>query len=172
MLVQPDYPSKSKTSGGIDLDIRPAAPKDRAKILKFLEATDALDLRFRFLSAVKASDALAAMLSDVNHRSTEDLIAFDQQDGSITATAMIAQGSAPDRAEIAILVRSDLKGHGIGWEMLNQACEYARDRGYRHLDCIESSSNQRTISLEREQGFTSRLHPGETELMVLTKDLT
>lgn len=171
MLVQTDYPSKSKTSGGIELDIRPATPKDRAKILKFLEATDAPDLRFRFLSAVKASYSLAAMLSDVDHHSTEDLVAFTQQDGSVVATAMIARGSAPDRAEIAILVRSDLKGQGIGWEMLNQACEYARDQGYRHLDCIESSSNQRAISLEREQGFTSSLHPGDAELMVLTKEL-
>ncbi len=171
MSVATDYRSETTTSGGIALEIRSASPADRPKILSFLQATNAPDLRFRFMSAVKPSDALARILTNVDHRSTEDLLAFDRKDGSVAATAMVAQGSDADSAEIAVLVRSDLKGHGIGWDMLERACEYARSHGYHHADCIESSSNQDAISLEREQGFKSRLHPGAAELTILTKDL-
>lgn len=171
MLVQSDWTSQRTTRGGMALEIRSVAPEDRRKVLEFLEATEAPDLRFRFLSAVKASDALASLLTDVDHRSTEDLIALDHKDGSIAATAMIATGNSPDNAEIAILVRSDLKGQGIGWDMLDEACRYAGAKGYREVECIESSSNELAIALEREQGFRSRPHPDDAKTAILVKDL-
>lgn len=163
--------SQVTTRSGTALDIRPADPSDRNAVLAFLRAVDAADLRFRFLSAVKPSDTLARILTDVDHRSAEDLIAFDASDGSIAATAMIAAGETSDIAEIAVLVRSDLKGRGIGWEMLRQACDYARARGFRSAECVESSSNETAIALEREQGFTSRLHPDSAELTIVTRGL-
>lgn len=171
MLAQLAWTSQTKTRGGMALDIRSAAPEDRRKVLEFLEAVEAPELRFRFLSAVKASEALAALLTEVDHRLTEDLLAFDHGDGSVVATAMIARGDAPDQAEIAILVRSDLKGRGIGWDMLNEACRYARAKGYREAECIESSSNERAIALEREQGFSSRAHPQDPRTTILVKNL-
>ena len=84
---------------------------------------------------------------------------------------MIAEGSSPQVAEAAVLVRSDLKNHWIGCAMLNEACDYARQRGYRRVECIEASSNRDAICLEQEQGFTACIHPGNSEITVLTKDL-
>lgn len=159
------------TRSGLALEVRPAAPEDRDAILKFLEAVTPTDLRFRFLSAVKPSEVLARLLVEVDHQSREDLIAFDATDGSIAATAMIARGNTDDAAEIAVLVRSDLKAQGIGWEMLRKACDYARTRGYGRAECVESSSNHRAIALETEQGFTTRLHPDDAQLTILAKPL-
>ena len=171
MLVQSDPISQIRTRSGIKLDVRPASPANWQDLLGFLEAVSPADLRFRFLAAVKPSEILARLLADVDHHSREDLIAFDARDGSIVATAMIAEGHAPDCAEIAVLVRSDLKGHGIGWAMLVEACGYANAQGYRSAECVESSSNGRAIALEREQGFVARLHPDDAELTILTKSL-
>lgn len=171
MLLLPQWAAQITTRSGTPLNIRSATPDDRDAVIVFLEAVDLPDLRFRFLSAVKPSDALARILTDVDHSATEDLLAFDARDGSIVATAMIAEGGSADAAEIAVLVRSDLKGHGIGWEMLRAGCDYARARGFRRVECLEASSNERVISLEREQGFTSRLHPDSAELTILTRNL-
>lgn len=171
MLLLPEWSAQVTTKSGTPLNIRSATSDDRDAVLVFLQAVDPPDLRFRFLSAVKPSDALARILTDVDHRATEDLLAFDARDGSIAATAMIAQGESPDCAEIAILVRSDLKGHGIGWEMLRESCDYARARGLRRVECLEASSNERAISLEREQGFKSRFHPDSAELTIVTRNL-
>ena len=171
MLLLNEWTSQLTTRGGVALDVRPASPGDREDVLKFLRSVDAPDLRFRFLSAVKPSEALARILTNVDHCSAEDLIAFDTGDGSVAATAMIAKGHSPEIAEIAVLVRSDLKGRGIGWGMLGQACDYARSRGYRRAECVESSSNEGAITLEREQGFTADLHPEDAQVTVLTRDL-
>ena len=170
-LLLSEWTSQVTTRSGIALNIRPAAPADREAVLTFLRAVEPPDLRFRFLSAVKPSDELARMLTDVDHRSTEDLIAFDGADGTIAATAMIADGESRATAEVAVLVRSDLKDRGIGWEMLRQACEYARARGYGRVECVESSSNNKAIALEREQGFASRLHPDSAELTIVARNL-
>ena len=169
MLAQTE--SRTKTRGGLILNVRPASPSDRQDLLKFLNAVKPEDLRYRFLAAVKPSEMLAKILADVDHRSREDLIAFDVGDGSIAATAMVAVGHSPEYAEIAVLVRSDLKAKGIGWVMLEEACAYARKRGYQRAECVESSGNRPAIELEREQGFVSRLHPDGAELTILTKDL-
>src|SRR5579864_7727393 len=166
-----EWTSQAVTRNGIPLNIRPADPSDRAAVLAFLRTVDSPDLRFRFLSAVKPSETLARILTDVDHRSVEDLIAFDARDSSIVATAMIAEGESQGVAEIAVLVRSDLKARGIGWEMLGQACDYARARGFGRAECVESSANEPAISLEREQGFTARIFPGSAELTILTRDL-
>lgn len=171
MLKHPNPTAQIRTRGGIHLEVRPARHDDRKAILELLKAASPEDLRFRFLAAVKPSDILARLLADVDHRSKEDLIAFDTRDGSIAATAMIARGDAEDAAEVAVLVRSDLKDHGIGWEMLREACDYARTKGYKLAECVESSSNRRAIALEREQGFAARAHQGDAQLTILTKSL-
>jgi ribosomal protein S18 acetylase RimI-like enzyme len=171
MLLLNEWTSQVTTRGGVELNVRPASPDDKDRVLTFLQASSAADLRFRFLSAVKPTEDLARILTDVDHLETEDLIAFDARDGSIAATAMIAKGEAPDLAEVAILVRSDLTELGIGWEMLRQASDYAKARGYTRIECIESSSNDAAIALEREQGFRSKISPGNSELTILSRNL-
>ena len=171
MLAQSKWIRSLETRSGVRLRIRPAAADDWEDILRFLRSVSSADLRFRFLSAVKPSEALARMLADVDHRNSEDLVAIDEMNGAIAATAMIARGSDPDCAEVAVLVRSDLKNHGIGWEMLEQACDYARARGFKRVECLEASTNQRAISLEHEQGFASHFYPNDAELTVLTRNL-
>jgi acetyltransferase len=171
MVLLNEWIAQTQTRGGVALNIRPVSPGDKNDILTFLKSVNADDLRFRFLSAVQPTEALARILTDVDHRSAEDLIAFDARDGSIAATAMIADGSSPQVAETAIVVRSDLKDRGIGWVMLQQACDYARERGYRRVECVESSSHLDAISLELEQGFKSHADPRDATITVLARDL-
>jgi len=170
-LLLPQWTSKLTTRSGASLRVRPASPEDRDKVGKFLQSVDAGDLRFRFLSSVKPSEAIARILTDVDHSKVEDLIAFDANDDSIAATAMIAESDSPKVAEAAVLVRSDLKNRGIGWAMLTEACNYAQAKGFRRIDCIESSSNLKAIELEEEQGFVARVHPGNATITILSKSL-
>jgi acetyltransferase len=170
MLLLNQWAAQVTTRSGMALNIRSVSPSDREELLAFLNSVSPADLRFRFLSAVKPSASLARILTDVDHRTAESLVAFDAADGSIAASAMIAQ-SEESGAEIAVLVRSDLTGHGIGWKMLEEASRYAQARGYDIAQCVESSSNLRAIEVEREQGFEARPYSGSADITILTKDL-
>ncbi|WP_353506234.1 bifunctional acetate--CoA ligase family protein/GNAT family N-acetyltransferase [Variovorax brevis] len=63
--------------------------------------------------------------------------------------------SDPDgvEAEFALLVRSDLKGQGLGKLLLNQLIEHARSRGIERLVGNVLRENTRMLKLSRSAGF-------------------
>ena len=64
--------------------------------------------------------------------------------------------SDPDNrsAEFAILVRSDLKGHGIGAVLMKKLIAYCTARGTGELTGATLRSNERMLALARDLGFT------------------
>jgi hypothetical protein len=86
----PAWAAKVRTRGGFGLNVRPASPDDEQALLDFFSQVSSPDLRFRFLSAMKqVTPGLAHQLVDIDHRQTENLLAFDAQN-QLVATAMIA----------------------------------------------------------------------------------
>jgi acetyltransferase len=74
-------------------------------------------------------------------------------------------------AEVAVAVRSDFKGRGVGWAMVHHACDFARLRGFKRVHWVELSDNRLGISLEEEMGFKARPCPDDMALTILSKDL-
>lgn len=167
-----EWSSQGATRSGFDLNVRPANPSDERTLVDFFGRVKPQDLRFRFLTAIKAIwPRLAYDLVNIDHTDTENLLAFDDN-GQLVASAMIAT-SDHDRgdAEVAITVRSDLKDHGIGWTMLERATDYAKARGYRRLHSVQLSDDEAAINLQEEMGFHAQLSPDDMSVTILTKDL-
>ena len=168
----PEWSAQVATRDGLNLNIRPASKDDEAALIDFFGQASADDLRFRFLSAVlTVGHALARQLADVDHSRTENLLAFDASDGRLAASAMIAADERLEDAEVAVIVRSDLKGRGAGWTMLDQACEYAKARGFNRVHSVECAGNRSAIALEEEMGFAAHPCEGDASMTVLTKSL-
>ena len=55
-----------------------------------------------------------------------------------------------DRGEFAILVRSDLKGRGLGWQLMQLIIEYARAEGLEIIEGQVLSSNTTMLTMCRE----------------------
>lgn len=171
-LLLPQWSAQLETRGGLKLNVRSAAQDDEDELIRFLGEASPEDLRYRFLSAVgKPGHALAEPLVDVDHQRTEDLLAFDDRDGRLVATAMIASDEKMEDAEVAIMVRSDLKGRGVGWSMLNHSCDYARARGFQKIHSVELADNRGAIAVERDMGFTARACPDDPTLTIVSKSL-
>lgn len=167
----PEWAATIATRDGLNLNIRPAAPEDERALADFFGQLSPQDLRFRFLSAMKqVGPDFARQLADIDHRQTENLLAFDDRN-QLVATAMIAAPEGTDDAEVAVAVRSDLKGRGIGWSMLDHACDYARSRGFKAVHSMQLSDDRAAIALEEEMGFRSKPCPDDMSLTVLTKEL-
>jgi acetyltransferase len=63
--------------------------------------------------------------------------------------------SDPDNvdAEFAVLVRSDLKGLGLGRRLLEKLISYTRDHGLLRLNGITMPNNRGMVTLARKLGF-------------------
>lgn len=167
-----EWSAQLKTRGGLELNIRPVAQADEQELIGFLRQASAEDLRFRFLSAVgKPGHSLTQPLIDVDHERTENLLAFDATDGRLAATAMIAVDDKMEDAEVAVMVRPDLKGRGAGWSMLAHSCDFAKEHGYKRIHSVELGDNRGAIGLEKEMGFVASPFPGDASLTMLTKSL-
>ncbi|MFC3216055.1 GNAT family N-acetyltransferase [Novosphingobium panipatense] len=80
---------------------------------------------------LKVSDDQIASMIDVDHKQTEDFLAF-ADNGTLVGSAMIAIEPSGERAEVAIAVRADYKHQGVGWTLLNLAADYAEDAWLPH----------------------------------------
>jgi GNAT superfamily N-acetyltransferase len=167
-----DWSAQIETRTGLKLNVRSASPNDEQTVIDFFRQITPEELRFRFLSSLKAiGSELAHELVEVDHIETENLLAFNFEDGSLVASAMLAADDKASDAEVAVAVRSDFRGQGVGWAMLHHACDFARVRGFKRVHSIELSDNRSGISLEEEMGFKAHPCPDDMTLMILSKDL-
>ena len=61
-----------------------------------------------------------------------------------------------EAAEFAIVVRSDLKGQGLGSALLDKMIAYCRDRGTNQMVGQVMSDNRAMLALAESRGFRRR----------------
>jgi acetyltransferase len=59
-----------------------------------------------------------------------------------------------ERAEFAILVRSDLHGHGLGYSLMQKLIEYGRQRGVGEIFGHVLRENRSMLDMCDDLGFT------------------
>jgi acetyltransferase len=142
---------------GREILLRPLRPEDEPAHREFLRHISEGDMHARFFRAVKelpASDL--AYLTQIDYERAMAFIAVGQDDSGRRATLGVVRAQAdPDNeyAEFAVLVRSDLKGHGLGSRLMEKIIAYCRDRGIRVLIGDVLASNSRMLQLASAHGF-------------------
>src|SRR5438093_1901352 len=121
--------------GGERVLIRRARPEDVALYPDFLADVSAEDLRLRFFARVAELSAEESdKLSHLDYRHEMAFIALDEDAGRMLGLVRLKDGLDEETAEFAILVRSRLKGHGLGWLLMRRVIDYAKDKGLRRVD--------------------------------------
>lgn len=159
LAIRP-YPSELEqrvTLLGREIVLRPIRPEDEPQHARFLQGVDAEDLRLRFFHAVRlATHSQLARFTQIDYDREMAFIA-SVDDGSATAETwgVVRAIADPDnaRAEFAILVRSDLKGRGLGSLLMQKIIRYCAARGTGLLTGTVLSGNHRMLALARELGF-------------------
>jgi acetyltransferase len=87
-----------------------------------------------------------------------------EQNELLGVTHLVAD---PDyvRGEYAIMVRSDLKGTGIGWILMRHLITYAENEGLRELNGDVLQGNQRMLEMCRTLGFAISPDPGDLSIL-------
>ncbi|WP_448663011.1 GNAT family N-acetyltransferase [Sphingomonas sp. CJ20] len=157
-----------ETRSGFACRVRPVTPADQAALAEFFTHVTPDDLRFRFLTGIReVGAARIAEMTRAGSQQKQDFVVSAPGDDAIIANAVLAADAQNDTAEVAISIRQDLKGRGIGWALLDHVARYAKAQGIRTLLSIESRDNHAAIELEREMGFTARALDGDPTLVVL-----
>jgi acetyltransferase len=136
--------------------LRPLRSEDRTLLAELFGRTEPHDLQMRFFSGLRTlSPALLdlLMLSDREQRIA--LVASSAATGGKTEILGEARTHAltANSAELALLVRSDLKGMGLGSVMLAELISQCRSRGMSLLVAQVLQHNARMLRLARKFGF-------------------
>jgi acetyltransferase len=157
-----------KLRDGTEIRLRPIRPDDATLTRRFLEAVSPEDIRARFHGALRDfSGPLLIRLTQIDYDREMALVAF--RDGDELPVGYVRLYAEPDEvsAEFAILVRSDLHGHGLGTSLMHRIIAVARDRGLKRLVGSVLRDNIRMLHLVRELGFVSEDARGDEVTMVL-----
>ena len=80
-------------------------------------------------------------------------IALYETSGETLGVVRVYSDSTGETGEYAILLRSDFKGHGLGWSLMKMIIEYSRSRGLRRIVGQVLQKNSVMVSMCRELGF-------------------
>ncbi|MGB9096258.1 GNAT family N-acetyltransferase [Erwinia sp.] len=135
---------------------RPILPEDEPLLRQFISQVTKEDLYYRYFSEINefTHDDLANM-TQIDYDREMAFVALRQQNGSdeiIGVTRAISDADNID-AEFSVLVRSDLKGLGLGRRLLEKMIIYTRQHGLQQLNGITMPGNQGMITLARKLGF-------------------
>ena len=114
--------------------VRPVRPEDEPLYRPFFTRVTPEDLRLRFFAPVKDfSHAFIARFTQLDYDRAMAFIALDNASGGMLGVVRLHANSTHESGEFAILVRSDLKGHGLGWQLMQMIIDYARAEGLQPL---------------------------------------
>ncbi|MEN9534477.1 MAG: hypothetical protein RIQ83_3701 [Pseudomonadota bacterium] len=137
--------------------LRPIRPEDEPAHKQFVLKVSDEDRYKRFFADVgELGHEELARMTQIDYDREMAFVAIGQ-DGvfSQQILGVVRAISNPDQsdAEFAILVRSDLKGLGLGKLMMEKIVRYAKERGIGQLSGMTMPSNRGMINLAKRLGF-------------------
>jgi acetyltransferase len=155
---------------GNTLSMRPIRPEDEALHREFLEACNPEDMRMRFFQAphTLTHDDLARMTQVDYEREMAFVIVDEQAPGCPRTLGVARLVRDPDNvdAEFAVMVRSDLKGQGLGRILMQALLDYAASRGTQRVVGYVLRENRAMLGLLKTLGFESHADVNQPSEMV------
>jgi acetyltransferase len=167
-----EWEKRSAVSGIGDVLLRPIRPEDEHLYELFLSRVTSEDLRLRLFAPVKElSHRFLARLTQIDYAREMAFVAISETQGELLGVSRFAADPDYERAEYGVLVRSDLKGKGLGWSLMSHLIDYARATGIQDLYGSVLSQNTTMLRMCRELGFSSELEPDDPAVRHVTLNL-
>ena len=160
---------------GREVVMRPIRPEDEPAHITFFKRLSDEDMRFRFFGLVRnPSHERIARFTQIDYDREMAFIATVPGTEDQTETLGVARSiSDPDNitAEFGVIVRSDIKGEGIGYALMSKLIAYCREKGTRHLYGTILAENERMTSLAKALGFTLKSNADDPTVVTASIDL-
>ncbi|MGA8898514.1 GNAT family N-acetyltransferase [Bradyrhizobium sp.] len=152
--------------------VRPMRPDDEPAIVRLLQNVSPEDFRLRFFHSVKEfSHQFVGRLTQLDYARAMAFVALDSVSKEVIGVVRLHSDSRYETAEYAILLRSELKGKGLGWALMQLLIEYARAEGLKSLFGEVLNENTTMLAMCRELGFKVTSDPKDLHVLVVSFDL-
>jgi acetyltransferase len=155
---------------GRRLLLRPIRPEDAAALRRMVEErVTPEDRRLRFFMVFRTlAPELCVRLTQIDYEREMALVALEQDkpaEDAFCGVVRLAADPDRERAEYAVLVRSDLKGQGLGTALMQAIVDYARGQGIGELYGAVLRENHTMLDLARRLGFQAAPNPDDPEVV-------
>jgi acetyltransferase len=178
LAIRP-YPSALEheiaTRSGRRFHVRPIRPEDQPLIHDMLSRSNMEDIRLRFFAPMKeVSHTFVARLTQIDYDREMALVATENTapQAPILGVARIVADPDNENAEYAVMVRSDLKGQGLGYQLMSEILDYARSRGIKRVFGDVLRENRTMLVMAEELGFKIVPDVNDPQVVRVDCDLT
>jgi RimJ/RimL family protein N-acetyltransferase len=170
------YPSQWERhlvlSNGWRIFVRPVRPDDEPLIRQLLQHVSQEDLRLRFFDSIKQfTHPFLARLTQLDYARAMAFVAFDEASGDILGVVRVHADATGESGEYAILLRSDLKGRGLGWALMQMIISYASSEGLKRIVGQILHENSVMLKMCRELGFEVKTNAEDRGIYDVTLSL-
>ncbi len=149
--------------------VRPIRPEDEPLYEHFFANMSPEDMRMRFFTAKPhRAHRFVARFTQIDYAREMAFVALSG--GELLGVSRLAADPDYTRAEYAILVRSDLKGKGLGWMLMQHLIAYARAEGLGTLFGEVLATNTTMLEMCKSLGFV--IEPDASDTTVRHATLT
>lgn len=161
MAIRP-YPSELETGvvlrSGDVVAIRPIRPEDATALAAMFARCSPHDLYLRFFSRLReVPNSMAVRLTQIDYEREMALVASpavgEGTNRDLLGVVHLIATPDLDTAEFAVIVRSDAKGRGLGYHLMERIVLYAKQRGIQRLFGHVLKDNEAMKQMSRELGF-------------------
>ncbi|MDH5892410.1 bifunctional acetate--CoA ligase family protein/GNAT family N-acetyltransferase [Vibrio aestuarianus] len=141
--------------------LRPILPEDEPQHAEFIHNVSKEDLYKRFFSDVgEFNHEALANFTQIDYDREMAFVAVDNNDGEGKIIGVSRALINPENtdAEFAILIRSDLKGNGLGKILLQKVIDYCRLKGTVQISGMTMPTNRGMLTLAQKLGFEVDIH--------------
>jgi acetyltransferase len=175
LAVRP-YPTEWETRFVLADDwrifVRPVRPEDEAMFVEFFPRITPEDLRLRFFAPIKEfSHTFVARLTQLDYARAMAFVAIDDKTQEMLGAVRLHADANFESGEYGILLRSDLKGRGLGWKLMELIINYAKREGLKRITGQVLRENTVMLQMCLEMGFHVEYDPREADICVVSLDL-
>jgi acetyltransferase len=127
------------------------------------------DIRMRFFAPKRMlSHALAARMTQIDYDRDMALVLAEPGipgKANVYGVASIAADPDGEKAEYAIMVRSDMASLGLGSLLTGRMIEYCRRRGFREIFAEVLRENRPMLRICEDLDFCTRTSPDDSEVI-------
>jgi acetyltransferase len=163
---------------GAVFSVRPVRPEDEPRLADMVRRSNPEDVRLRFFGALRElPHALGARLSQIDYDREMALVALEESDGhcggdgSIGGVVRIVADPNNEIAEFSVMVRSDLKGRGLGYHLMEDVLSYARMKGLKHVTGFVLRTNETMLKMAGEMGARINGRKDDADVLQVDFDL-